>query len=179
MNDPYNPFAPPKAEIAPAGEVLGQDCWRSGKLLIMRSGSALPPRCVKCNEPAVTPMKWRKVSWHSPLLFLLILIGLLVYVIVALIARKKAMIAPGLCARHTSRRNGYIAFTWIGFLGGIGLCFASGGNGAVVLTGIVLILAALITGTSGTRILYPTRIEGDLVTLKGCGRAFLDTLPGN
>jgi hypothetical protein len=169
-----NPYAPPRAglEVQPAG-----GCWREGKALVMRAGSALPHRCVKCNEPAAQPIKSRWVYWHHPGWYLLILVNVLVYVLVALVVRKRSRIAPGLCSRHRRRRRVFLAIGWGGFF--LGLAFFFPGpleTAAGPAIGMLIILAAIITGMAGARIAYAARITKEEVRLKGCGAAFLDSL---
>jgi hypothetical protein len=179
MNDPLNPYAPPKSIIEPARlDSLGR-CWRKGNLLFMEQGAALPCRCVKCNAPVTTPIKARKIYWHAPGWFLLILVNLLIYAIVALAIRKKATIAPGLCPKHASRRNAWMAFGWLGSLGGLflGMWGLISQHGDFIGIGFLLFFVALIAGLIGARIVTPTRIDPQLITLKGCGREFLDSLP--
>src|SRR5436309_2493776 len=71
--------------------------WRSGPLLVMSQGARLPDRCVKCNAPANGQRLTRKLYWHSPYLYLLILLNLLIYALVAIFVRKKARVEIGLC----------------------------------------------------------------------------------
>jgi hypothetical protein len=172
-----NPFAPPRASLdaAPAHEY-----WREGKVLAMRIGSVLPPRCVKCNEPAVEPSKSRRYYWHHPAWFLLVLINLLLYMIVAVIVRKKAVVAPGLCAAHRMRRIVLLWVAWIGFVGGMAGIYVGTAQdvGAALAAGAGLLLVALIVALFASRLLYPARITKEEVRLKGCGAPFLDSLEG-
>src|SRR5579872_5285818 len=105
--DQHNPYAPSRASLAGAA-VAATDAggtWRDGAVLVLSREASLPPRCVRCNEPADEPTKSRKVYWHSPWLYLLILFNLIIYAIVAAIVRKKAVVAPGLCSAHKKRRR--------------------------------------------------------------------------
>ena len=75
MSTEFNPYAPPKANVeeVPQGAV-----WRDGDTLLLRPGTIWPTRCVKCNLPAVQPVKARWVSWHSPWLYFLLLLNLII-----------------------------------------------------------------------------------------------------
>jgi len=169
-----NPYAPPRAALdtQPA-----DGYWREGKVLVMRVGSALPQRCVRCNEPAVQPTKSRWLYWHHPGWFALLLINVLIYVLVALAVRKKAKVGLGLCARHRLRRRVFLSIGWGGFLFGLAVIFAqlSGSESAAGL-GMLIILFAAIIGIFGSRIAYPSRITKEEVRLKGCGVPFLDSV---
>jgi hypothetical protein len=162
-----NPYAAPKAalEARASGKY-----WRDGKVAVLTLGVALPPRCVKCNEAALQPMKPRKLYWHHSGWYLLILLNIVIYAIVAMIVRKKAEVTYGVCAKHRSRRRMFIAIGWGGLVLGV-LALALD-----PLAGIVIAVAAVLTGLIGSRLAYPTRITKEEVRLGGCGEAFLASL---
>jgi len=172
----FNPYAPPRAAVE---KETPYGCWREGKLLVLRIGSVLPHRCVKCNQPAIEPIKTRKVYWHHPAWYILFFLSIPIYVIVALIARKKAQLAPGLCAAHQKRRRIFLAIGWGGFALGMALLFigiAQNESGWTLL-GIATFLLSAIAGIVGARIVFPARITPEQVRLRGCGKDFLDSLP--
>ena len=180
----HNPYAPSSASLDAVDARRGLDgeiaVWRDAKTLVMLPGAVLPDRCVKCNAPADAPTKNRKVYWHHWGIYLVVLINIIFYAIVALIVRKKAVVAPGLCARHKTRRAVALAIGWTGVLGGLALLFvgiAQTIDPAFALLGLLLMLFAAIELIAFGRIVYPTRIDSDYVRLKGCKPAFLDTLP--
>ena len=177
----FNPYQPPTAAIIPplpAAPEATADVWRDGKELVVRYRSQMPARCVKCNAPAVQPMKKRRFTWHHPGYYLLILVGLLLYVIVALIARKSVYLSPGLCQTHALRRQRIIWAAWIAAIGGLVLMFSGGSLGAgAVLLGLVFVLGSLIASTTGARILTASRIDESYARFRGCGNEFLATLP--
>jgi len=88
----------------------------------MMKEAPLPDRCVKCNAPANGVRLRRSLSWHHPVLYVLIFVGVLIYVILAAVLSKRAMIYVGLCAEHFQRRRKRIAIGWI--LLASGLLFA-------------------------------------------------------
>jgi hypothetical protein len=144
--------------------------------------SALPQRCVKCNEPADAPTKARKVYWHHPAVYLLILINILVYALVGAIVRKRAVVAPGLCVAHKKRRRLAITSGWAGFSLGVALAAwgfrkATASSGVTALVGVLLAFVSILAGVRLARIVYAQRIDRSYVRLKGCGPAFLDALP--
>ena len=165
-----NPYAPPRAALE---DRAGEDCWREGNVLVMRTGSALPERCVKCNAGAVRPIKLRTFHWHPPGWYALILVNLFLYAFVSLFVRKKARVGIGTCSRHQTQRLIFSLIGWGGLLLGIALFFA--GPGGIAL-GVLLILASAIAGIVGARLVYPSRITKEEIHLKGCGEAFLASL---
>lgn len=153
--------------------------WRDGTVLVLsREAGSLPNRCVRCNQPADEPTKTRKVYWHNPWLYLL-LFNLIIYAVVAAIVRKKALVAPGLCSAHKRRHRIGIAISWTLLLGSFAIMIVAGAtnNGLGVAGGMLILLVALLVSVSATRILRPKRIDAQYVRLKGCGSAFLDSMP--
>jgi hypothetical protein len=173
VTDTLNPYASPKASLNPQSS---ENLWRDGKILVMRHASTLPPNCVKCNEPAKLPLKERKIYWHQPWLYIFALFGLLPYAVMALIVRKQATIAPGLCPVHGKHRLLGIALGWGGSLLALSLLFLGGRYDYCALM-VAAFLGALIAGLILTRILQPQRIDKDFIRLKGCCQAFLDRFP--
>ena len=161
--------APPPASMA---------LWRSDRLLVMNKDATLPDRCVKCNAPANGKRLTRNLYWHSPYIYLLILLNLIIYVIVALIVRKKARVQIGLCDQHRTKRRLALSFGWLAGLGGLGLFIVSLANswGLLALVGFGLLLAGLIVGATGSMI-SAKRIDDRFVWVKGVCRPYLDSLP--
>lgn len=180
---PVLPYATPVA-FQPAG------VWRDGATLVAHRNATFPDRCVKCNA-AADGKRWnRKLYWHHPAFYLLIIFpGLLIYVIVALCIRKSAKVSVGLCRKHRAVRRNGILLGWL-----IGLLGISGMIGSVMvadvriyrnstvplwmlLGGIALFLFGLIWGMIRSRVVAPTRIDEQYVWLRGAGPAFLGELP--
>ena len=162
-----NPYSPPKAalEARAAGGYR-----REGKEAVLPPGGTLPPRCVKCNEAALQPMKPRKLYWHHPGWFLLVFVNVLIYIIVALIVRRRAEVTYGVCAKHRLRRRVFIAVGWIGFVLSLMVIVVN------PLAGLGGVLVAALAGIIGSRLAYPSRITKEEVRLRGCGEAFLASL---
>jgi hypothetical protein len=154
------------------------DVWRDGKVLVMRPNAHLPPRCVKCNDACEFPMKPYKVYWHHWIIYLLLALYVILYVIVAMIQRRKAEIAPGLCRKHRVRRTVVLTSAWLMILGGIAGVFAALMGDSSELSGlaVLVVLAGVVTGMF-TRIVRAQHIDAEYVRLKGCSPAFLDSLP--
>jgi uncharacterized protein DUF4339 len=157
---------------------MGVTVWRSGKLLVMKKGSGLPDACVKCNAPAQHRLK-RKLYWHHPAVFLLILLSLLIYVIVALIIRKRADVEIGLCDRHAANRKRDVILSWSLVLLGLGLIIAavSIANGWVGLAGGLVLVGALVYAAVKTPVVSATKIDAEYVWLRGVSRDYLQAFP--
>ena len=179
MDPSHNPYAPSRASLAGGNARPGDRVWREEKVLVLARDGDLPDRCVKCNDPADEPTKTRKVYWHHPGYYAVLLINVILYVIVALIARKTADVNPGLCARHKQKRKLGIWLGWGGFIVGFIAMSAAFGNNQPGLGLLFLIatFALIITGMVMSRIVYAKRIDDRYVRLKGCGEPFLADLP--
>lgn len=173
-----NRYAPPKALVG--DDVAAEaEMWREGKVLVLRRGGSFPHRCIKCNEPSVAPTRRYKLSWHSPWLYLLILLALILYAIVAAIVRKTAVVDVGLCARHQKRVLWGRIIGWGGLALEIALVWAGLGADMPILAIVALALALpwIIATMVVNRLVLPVRIDERYVRLKGCGPAFLGSLP--
>ena len=178
-----NPYAPSAASLnaGPVQRTTGEvGVWRDQKTLVMLHDAELPDRCVKCNGPAALPTKTRRVYWHHWAVYLVVLVNILLYVIVALFMRKKAVVAPGLCASHKRRRTIALAIGWSGVAASVTLVFA-GLTGTIhpifAALGLLLLLVTLLAVSVSGRIVHACRIDEDYIRLKGCKLAFLDSLP--
>jgi hypothetical protein len=185
--DDRNPYAPTRASLRAGdppreGHIGGNSAWRDDKVLVMIPDSTLPARCVKCNGPADPPTKIRKVYWHHPGVYALILINIIIYAVVGAFVRKRANVAAGLCAEHKKRRRLAITLGWVGFVTGVALLTwgfhdTAANGGVFALAGLLVALGSSVTARVLSRIVYAQRIDKNYVRLKGCAAEFLDTLP--
>jgi hypothetical protein len=150
----------------------------------------LPDYCVKCDTPAEGYRLKRKLSWHHPAVFLLVLIHLLLYLIVALIVRKKATVFLPICDAHRRRRVRAIAFAWFFCLLSIavfvGLIVAgdtlSGQeNGPAVvgigcLASLIVFLVSAFSGALIGRVVKVKKIEEKYAWIASVSPAFLARL---
>ena len=152
--------------------------WRKNSVLIMSRHALLPDRCIKCNEPAERKLK-RNLSWHHPALYLVIFGGALFYVVLALILRKTARIEVGFCENHSALRRRDITITWgLGLLSAASFFLASQLDDLTLVgIGSLLILATAIYGIARVKVVTPTKIDENLIWLKGFNRNYLADLP--
>jgi hypothetical protein len=181
--DDFNPYAAPNVPLFEIdGEGEGEEgVWRDDKTLIMRKDALLPPRCLKCNEPTKLQLK-RNLSWHPQLVYLVVLLNLIIYVIIALIVRKTAKVAYPLCAAHLSRRRKAIAIGWLVSLLGIATMIVGGAamsdNPApAFVAGAVLLLGGIFGGVLGAQTVQLKKIDKLFVYLGKVDPAYLDALP--
>ena len=184
MPDFDNPYAPPQAAppIVKYDQTEGKGLWRKGNLLVMHKRATLPARCVKSNMPAERRLK-RNLYWHHPAIYLSILIGPLIYIILALVLRKSATIHIGLSEAWFARRRTVMLISWLLGLASIAAFFIGipliEHDWAVWLIGLspVVFLFGTLFGLLGARTVVAQRISDDYVWLKGVCPEFLDSLP--
>lgn len=168
---PQQPYFPPPSHGL-------ETIWRNNSVLVMTKEAALPDRCIKCNAPAGEQIK-RKLTWHHPALYLLILVSILVYAIVAMVVRKTAIVTLGLCEQHSSARRQNIWITCLlVFLSVVSFVLAGVlEEGLLAFGGAVFLLVGAVYGGVTLRIVAPTKIDNYFVWLKGVNRNYLQQFP--
>lgn len=163
----------------PPGPPVTGAIWREGSTLVMSKDASLPDRCVKCDAPANGFRLTRRMSWHHPLLFLLLLVAWVIYLILALVLRKQATVSLGLCQEHYERRKKLLTVGWVLFA--IGLIspvvgFSTDYPG-IALVGILLLLISIVWLAIFTRIVTVKKIDDQFVWLTGLNENYLARFP--
>jgi len=171
-----NPYAAPESSALPepSATITDARCWRDGNELLVRPGVDLPRHCVKCGQPA-EDYRLRRFYWHSPWLYLLLAVSIIIYLIVALCVRKQSSHRVGLCALHARKRRNYILLAWGSLLPLFGGFFLQDG-GAIVI-GVLVCLVMLFWGCIAMQVLRPKRINDGLAIYRGVSPEFLALLP--
>ncbi|MEJ0000956.1 MAG: DUF4339 domain-containing protein [Verrucomicrobiota bacterium] len=162
----------------------GESAWRDGKRVVTMNRTVLPARCFKCNRPAASPPLKRKVYWHHPAFFLLIIpglflhIGLLFFVVVSLFIRKRAEIEVHLCESHANRRRTQMIVGWS--MAAAGFAAIAGAIvfhiGWPLLLGLPAIVLGILIVVIGSGTVGAARINKETVWLRGAGKDFLESL---
>jgi hypothetical protein len=147
-----------------------------GEELRVPQGATLPNFCVKCGAPGTKQLD-KNFFWHNRLLFLLILISPIIYIIVALIVRKKMHLVVPLCDQHFAARKRNI---WIGVamlvvwlpLGIAGSMIGGDIEPAGWLLGAVLFVAGVIVISMSAAVLRPTYIDPAYGKFSGASAQF-------
>jgi hypothetical protein len=168
------------ATLAP-GIANPGSAYRVGKILVVPAGAALPPRCVKCGVPVPGQFPAKNFRWHPSWVYLLIFIGVLFYIILALVMQKTARIAVPFCTRHRSWRTNMNIVAAVLLLGWIPewvvLANLQVDGGWIALVTCSMILAGLIVLVIVSNSFSPVFIDRDRAKFKGAGESFLATLP--
>jgi len=142
----------------------------------------LPPFCVKCGQPVQDEPLVKTFSWHSPMIYLFIFLGVLVYVIVALIVRKSVRVGVPLCAYHKQRRRLWTTLAWVLPLAGIADAFILPeviglDGGWTALISVLLVLAGLVIWAVPGNPIRPKSIDSFSAEFSGFSDQFLDRIP--
>lgn len=123
----------------------------------------------------------RRLYWHHPAYYLLVFVSLLIYLIVALLVRQKAVIDVGLCARRHAKRRRSIILCWLlalGCIAGFVLGLAHADDYPwLILACVVCFLGVLIYAVIISRLVVPARIDHQFAWLKNLHPDFLAEFP--
>jgi hypothetical protein len=169
------------------GIALHTGLWRDEKLLVValtestvyRREATLPDRCVKCNAPAHGYRLSRKLQWHPPGYYAVILLNVIIYAIVANAVSKRAKIEVGLCADHRRMRFRDLLIAW-GLFAAASCSFVTASLAlptASITVGALCLIASMVYGFTKGRVVSPKRIDDDHAWLRGVCTQYLDTLP--
>jgi hypothetical protein len=174
----YRPAVEDGGVVRPGSEGVG--VWREGDSVVVdKLRHEMPDRCVRCNEPANGLRVKKTFYWHPSWIYLLIVISILVYAILALVLRKSIVTQVPLCERHKKRRT--IGFL-VGVCGSLGALFVLLAAAAytnyfetLIVPCLIALVAAPITSAILATTLRPAYIDDRVARFKA-GRAFVASL---
>lgn len=158
----FNPYAAPRS-FAPVEVPLDEGLWQTGQLLLMRKGTDLPDRCVKCNAPADGRRLRRAFS--------------------AMIPRQSVTLQVGVCYDHMQYRRWGILVGWCSFAAGLGLIFLSwmpeslGLFQVALCSGLMLMVAGPLYGLWRSQLVWARKIDKDYAWVAGVCNEYLAELP--
>ncbi|HPF39793.1 MAG TPA: hypothetical protein PK093_14230 [Phycisphaerae bacterium] len=163
-----------------AGYGVGQ-IWRDGKCVGIGAGRGMvSTRCFKCNELADDKPLKRRLSWHTPAVYLLLLLSPIIYVLVALLIRKTTIVYVGLCPRHKHRHRVVVAITALMVVSVVPLGIAgstAAGEPVYFISAFFSLLIGLIVYATAGHVVTAKRISDRETLLRGAGAEFLKSLP--
>ncbi len=152
----------------------------------MHKQAFLPNRCIKSNVATEERLK-RKLYWHHPALYLLLVANLLIYALVAAIVNKTAVIQVPLSAPYKKRRIRNMLIAWLSVIAGfgcmiIGVILADSRATATIAILFFMLFPALVLfgalfGLYGCRVIHAKKIDGQFVWLGGVSGEFRESFP--
>lgn len=182
--DSTNPFAAPGSmgivDIVPTSGAY----WHEGKLLVALPNAELPARCPKCNVPVDDHRKRYNLSWYPPIAYAGLLLGVLPFLLIVLVARKRLAVYASVCREHRRRRIRDILVGWCGFALGFLLMLAAIPTNAnsmvgtvVLLFAVVLVIGSLIFMAIRSRVIWAKRIDRKQAWVYGFCPEYLQEIP--
>lgn len=150
--------------------------WRDGDILVIKKGTALPQRCLRCGRPGANRME-HPFYWHAQILYFLVILNVLIYAIVAASMRKKALVQLNLCDAHSQQRRRGFLTGWIAGGGGLIGAFFAINHPEFAFFALIVALGGAIVFARGTRLPNAVLIDDEYVRLKGAHPLFLQCLP--
>ena len=168
---------------APQSPDFQHAIYHHGRFLVMHKQAALPDRCLKSNVPTQDRLK-RSLYWHHPLVYLVLLINIIVYAIVATIVRKTAVLHIPLAQKYKRLRRRNMLIAWLLVFAGIaclvfGAALSSPQNSGIALFILcpVLIITGALWGIFGCRVVYAKKIDDHFIWLGGVCDEFREQFP--
>lgn len=174
-----NPFETPRTDLSPvAHDVSASDnAWSDGPLLVIRRvGARLPDVCIKTGRPAGARMT-REVSWYPQWVYAMLLLNALIFLIVAMVTRKRASVEFALSEDARERRKKHILIGVALMILGVAGFFGAGIHPAFILVGLVVLLTGIFWALIGARLLWATKMNDTHAWLKGANPELLAALP--
>jgi Zn-finger in Ran binding protein and others len=158
---------------------LTSGTWREGSTLVMSKDASLPDYCVKCDAPANGFRLKRNLTWHHPALFLVLLLAWILYLILAIVLRKRATVYLGLCRAHYERRRAFIIAGFVTLAVSFASIFAAiaWNYPAFWLLGVVGLIASAIWLAFVARLVAVKKIDDQFVWLNGINEDYLSRFP--
>lgn len=153
--------------------------WRDNKTLVMSKDAQLPDQCVKCNAPANGFKLKRKLTWHHPALYVVILVAWIIYLVLAMALSKRATVFLGLCAEHVKRRKTFLLIGWTMFAIGVitpVIAFSNDYPG-IGAFGILLVFISIFWLVFANRVVTVKKIDDLYVYLNGIDANYLAQFP--
>ncbi|MGC4001737.1 MAG: hypothetical protein QM811_00680 [Pirellulales bacterium] len=176
-----NPYSAPQTldRAAVAGVPMMANAAWVGDELSVPAIAALPPTCVFCNEPVQpSTYKSRALYYMNPLFYLLVLLNILIFAIVAICVRKKCQLTFGYCQTHARKRALWLTVAAVLMISAIGMFFYAAnqrrGGEVAGLTGGGMFIGGLIVLVIASRTIAPKGELNGYFLIKGFGRPFID-----
>ena len=147
--------------------------------MVMAEDAELPDRCVKTDRPADGEWADLRLQWHHPALYLVLLVNLIVYFIVAYFASTRVVVHVGITLPVLASAQRARRLTWALLLAGLALCVVAATTSLLLLLGpgVALMVVSIPVFFVRGRLIWATRIEHGYVWIAGVHPDYLARLP--
>lgn len=169
----------PAAAIAATVPPLPRAVVRiDGKSLVVPVDYVFPKICLKTGATENLVAKSKRVHWHPSAVYLVLLLNVLIYAIVAMVMRKKSTHGFCLCEEANRSHRNWTLCTWGLFLGGLAFLFIGLGLDRPALCALfpIGLIGSIITGFAKVRLFYPVKIDQTHVHLRGIAPRIMEQI---
>ena len=166
LRAPHQVSVPPQPPVPPP---LPAPVRIEGRGLVVPVKYDFPAVCLLTGKTVDLVRMRRTLSWHHPLIALTFFIGVLIYLVIALIVRKQAKISFCINRAERSRRRKWHLANWGIFLMTFISLIIAGSTGISALFWLspVCFIGSLVVYYMKVRYLYPTRIDTKVAVIRG------------
>jgi hypothetical protein len=153
--------------------------WRCGNRMVVSADAELPDRCVKTGRPADGEWADIRLRWHHPALYIVLLVNVIVYFIVAHFVSTSVIVRVGVIHDTLTSARCARRILWMLLLlaGGVSCFLAVAGVSLLWwLVAALMVLSALVFFPRG-RLIWATRMEHSYVWIAGVHPDYLALLP--
>jgi len=173
-----NPYSPPSVPTHATGVGSpGEGVFQDGQVLVASRNASFPDRCLKCNAAAEGYRLKRRLTWHGPQWYFLILLNILIYALVASFVQEKMNVLVGLCDVHRRRRTRLLGLGFGIPLLGIAGCSMAMENPNAFGIGTLSVLVGLVLLVVGSQLVKAESIDERFARIRGADPRFLASLP--
>ncbi|WP_217924583.1 hypothetical protein [Miltoncostaea oceani] len=147
--------------------------------MVTRHDATWPEVCVRCGEPGDGEPIRRRLYWHHPALYALVLLWVLPYIILAFALRRRTTLTLSVCVHHRRVRLRALWAAWGMAAAAVAGLVASAVLGSAALGSVsaLVLIGAPVVGIGGRRLVWCSGIDRVLVRTRGASAAFLATVP--
>lgn len=138
--------------------------YRDGDLVVFRSATRFPDRCIKCNAPAKGYRLDCQLYWAPAFRIVM--------------SHTRAEVSVGLCEEHRARRRRtMIAAGSVLLIGALMLVVGANWNGFWAAPGVFMLLGSLSVAGRLSSLVSANKIADGVIWMRGTGEAFRASLP--
>ena len=156
--------------------------WKDGDAFIVNRHAVLPDYCLKCGKESGGWTRKKTLFWHSPLWFSALLLpgfGILLYLALASMVKKRIDLHIPLCAHHSRiyKLGTQVSLLLIPAFPVLLIAGIVEEQAALVVTGIFSSLAGFALLVWARNPIWPSHINEETARIRGAHSSWLERLP--